>query len=179
MKRITVLFLTVMLVVGIAGLTQAKKEKPAALATITALGCGELLEGGIISASWSWVEDTETPPHTKFGGDAVFNVDVYIGDADPITVALDFELVKLDPLVDDLPTVYAGKMPYSCDDALLCTGVAFKATNEFIGEALAGMFPNVTITFDPPDFSDEVWVKAMNPGVDNGRQNYPLTNVCD
>jgi len=178
MRKITVLFLTVMLVVGFAGLTQAaKKAKPDALVDITGVSCKMTPDGNgdKLEAKWSWAPIELTPLQTQFGGDAIYKVDVYLnGAVEPITVGLEVEIVKFDIELDD----FDGKMSYYCEDSL-CTGDAYPVSDEFIMDALVNLFPDAEeIIYERIDFAEEVWVKAMNPGTGSKRQNYPLVDVC-
>ncbi len=177
MRKITVLFLTVMLVVGFAGLTQAKKAKPLDLAVITGISCGDVADGNgqKFQAEWSWEAIDDTPEHTKFGGDAIYKVAVYLdGAVEPITVGLEVEIVKFDSELDG----FDGKMSYYCTD-FLCMGDAYEVSDEFIIAALGNIFHDAEeIVFERIGFGEEVWVKAMNPGVKRTPQNYVKVNVC-
>ena len=178
MRKITVLFLTVMLVVGFAGLTQAKKAKPLDLAVITGISCGDVADGNgqKFQAEWSWEAIDDAPEHTKFGGDAIFKVAVYLdGAVDSIIVGLEVEIVKFDD--SELDGYDDNKMSYYCEDSL-CTGDAYPVTVTFIEEALDIMFPDAEVEYEIIGFGEEVWVKAMNPGVERTPQNYVKVNVC-
>lgn len=186
MRKTAVFFLSVMLVVGIVGLANAgekkvKKDKPSALATIEGISCVEQDIGpygfGLL-AKWSWTNGTV---QTKFGGDAVYMAYVSIDGGEEELVAIELELSQFDPEVS--LDFFAGKMIYRCttsesSETGECFGVAL-GIEEAIMMAVEEKFPEaVTIDYGDYYFAELVNVKAMNPGVESKRQNYPLVNVC-
>ncbi len=58
-----------------------------------------------------------------------------------------------------------------------CSGAVI-GIEEGIMAVLQNKFPDVSIVLGNYYFDGLVNVKAMNPGVDSGPQNYPLVDVC-
>ncbi len=198
MRKTTVLFLSVMMVVGIATSTQAgkvKKNEQPALATIQAGECvyGELVDpyGEPLLVNWSWSGGTF---QTKFGGDAVYLVSSYsyydidgnlvlvpVSPLDGLLVEVELEQLGTDP--DDLVDPY--NLVYSCtviQGAVGdCSGSILNvqgALNEAIAfDIFEETGVEVEVTVETYELS-YVKVKAMNPGTGSKRQNYPLVDVC-
>ena len=187
MKRLVVFVLSVMLIAGIASLTQAgdKKNLPDGdpLATITPGECDRVQIapfGTSLLASWAWSDGGE---QVKFGGDAVYTINASVTDSPEIfEFEVEFGLVKFDaeiPVED-----YAGQLVYRCSVAQTepageCNGSVLGLRDAIM--AAAAEYLEVSedqITYITAD-RDGVYVKAMNPGGGNGRQNYTLVNVCD
>ena len=114
-------------------------------------------------------------PEPKFGGDAIFNVDVTV-DTDVFPMILEFGIVR--DSQEEPPEDYTGQMYYSCD-GYTCTGTLNDLAT-IIGDAVLAEYPDFS-AFEYELY--KVYVKALNPGKSNGnkRQNYELTpiNVCD
>ncbi|MDT8322200.1 MAG: hypothetical protein RQ826_16915 [Xanthomonadales bacterium] len=156
------------------------QNQPDPLATVTPDSC-DLVQiapfGTSLLASWGWEEGTD---QTKFGGDAVYEVDATVGE-DTSTFEVEFELVQFEPgtLAEDYP----GELVYRCSNAMTelsgsCNGsvlglrdaIRDAAADELdvLPEEITGLVATL----------QGVYVKAMNPGKGNGRQNYELVDVC-
>jgi len=184
MKKLHIAFVTAA-TLAIAPLALAKNAPNDPLATVVPEGCSTVQIapfGTSLLASWSWEEGTI---QTKFGGDAVYLVTVS-GDGgtiwtDPFEV--EFELVQYEP--DTAADEYPGQLVYRCsiaqtDPAGSCNGSVLGLRTAVLNAAIDETgFTAVDIGRNIQASLVGVNVKAMNPGKDNGRQKYPLVNVCD
>ena len=180
------LYLVCLVTAGLflAPMAIAKNDTPGELAIVNAGGC-EMTQvapfGTSLLVRWSWEDGTV---QTKFGGDAAYMV-VVSGDGgttftEPFEV--EFELVMYVPgtLADD----YFGQLVYRCSNAqteelgkcnaavLGLRDAIYAAATEETGFSREEIGANITAT------RVGVNIKAMNPGKQNGRQNYPLVDVC-
>lgn len=188
MKKLVILMLSIFLVVGGVGLGTAAKNnaKPDALATIMGMGCDEDFyddENGLL-VQWSWLDGDG---QTKFGGDAVYMVDATINEGEFPSLAVEVEIELFDPL-----NISAGTLIYRCgtlqsDSAGECIGAILDVETALINAIVANLPEDVDTDPSAEEISITInsyilnWVKvkAMNPGSNSGRQNYPLVNVCD
>ena len=185
MKKLSILLIGLMLLVLAGPTLAAKPESKDPLATIVPGGCSTVQIapfGTSLLASWNWEEGEG---QTKFGGDAEYVVSVSIDDGlnwtDPFEV--EFELVQYEP--DTAADEYPGQLVYRCSNAQ--TDAAGSCNGSVLGLRAAVLDAAITET----GFTAEqigryiqasllgVNVKAMNPGKGNGRQKYPLVDVCD
>lgn len=182
MKLLPVLIST--LCVGAAGTALAGPNSPDPLATITPEGCSHVQiapYGTSLVGSWSWSDGTD---QTKFGGDAVYMGQASADGGDTWTdFEVEFEAEGYEPgtPADD----YFGQFVYRCSTAQTepegsCNGsvlgvrdALLAAVAEQLGVAPADIGDNIEASLVG------VFVKAMNPGHGNGRQNYELTDVCN
>ena len=183
MKKLTLLATAVCLSTFGLGNAVAGKNAPVALAAVSPGGCSftQIAPFGTsLLASWTWADGTI---QTKFGGDALFE-----GEASedgitwmPFEVSIELEQYVPGTAAGD----YEGQLVYRCSNAVSdpsgsCNGsvlgvrsAVINAAAEYLGfdPALSGPYTRASLV--------SVDVKAMNPGPDSGRQNYPLVSVCD
>ena len=168
-----------------APLALAKNDPKTALADVLPGGCPVVQIapfGTSLLARWGWENGTT---QTKFGGDAEYVVSVS-GDGgdnwtDPFEV--EFELVRYEP--GTAAGDYPGELVYRCSNAQ--TDAAGSCNGSVLGLRDAVLNAAAEETgFTPEEIGRYIQaslvgvnVKAMNPGKDNGRQKYPLVNVCD
>lgn len=163
--------------VSVSALAKPGKNAPSALATITSGGCENVQIapfGTSLLANWEWSNSTG---QTKFGGDAVYQI-----EASGFEFEVEFELVQYEPgtLAEDYP----GQLVYRCSNAQTKADGSCNASVLGLRTALRAAAADY-LNVDPElvEFGsatlDGVYVKAMNPGPGNGRQNYPLVNVCE
>jgi hypothetical protein len=182
MMRKSLLVFAIASAVSVSAPAKPGKNTPDALATITAGGCENVQIapfGTSLLASWEWSNGTI---QSKFGGDAVYQVDAGTTESEPEKFEVEFELVQYAPgtLAEDYP----GQLVYRCsnaptDDVGSCNA-SILGLRSALREAAAdylGVAPE-EVEFGSATL-DGVYVKAMNPGPGNGRQNYPLVDVCD
>ena len=169
-----------------APLAFAKNAPKDPLATIVPGGCSTVQIapfGTSLLASWSWEEGTI---QTKFGGDAEYMVHASADDGTSwFDFEVEFELVQYEPgtASDDYP----GELVYRCSNAQTdetgsCNGSVLGLRDAVINAAADWFGGDIT----PEDIGRNIQatlvgvnVKGMDPGKDNGRQKYPLVNVCD
>ena len=168
--------------VSVSALAKPGKNTPVALATIKAGGCENVQIapfGTSLLANWEWSDGTD---QSKFGGDAVYQVEAGTTDTEPEQFEVEFELVQYQP--DTLAEDYPGQLVYRCSNAQ--TDAAGSCNASVLGlrtslrDAAAdylGVAPE-DVEFGSATLNG-VYVKAMNPGPGKGGQNYPLVNVCD
>ena len=161
---------------------QPGKNAPDALATISPGGCDNAQVapfGTSLLANWEWSEGTV---QTKFGGDAVYQVVAAGPEADPEEFEVEFELVQYEPgtLAEDYP----GELVYRCsNEQTLAEGSCTAAVLGLRSALRDAAAEYLDVLPEEVEFGsatlDGVYVKAMNPGPGNGRQNYPLVDVCE
>jgi hypothetical protein len=182
MKKLPVLISALCLgMAGVTGVATAGPNSPDPLATITPGGCGlpQIAPFGTsLLASWEWSGGGD---QTKFGGDAVFT-----GEAsddgwstwEPFEVEFEVEQYEPGTPAED----YFQQLVYRCSVAQTmpagsCNGAVLGVRPALLG-AIADEFGMTLEEIRLRDVTYDVYVKAMNPGKGNGRQNYELTNVC-
>ena len=170
---------------SIAPLALAKDNTNDPLATVIPGGCSNVQIapfGTSLLASWGWEEGTL---QIKFGGNAEYMVSVSgdLGETWTEPFQVEFELVQYE--ADTLASDYPGELVYRCSNAQT------DATGTCNGSVLGLRDAVLNAAADETGFTPEeigryiqatrlgVKVKAMNPGKGNGRQNYPLVDVCD
>lgn len=171
------------------------KNAPDPLATITPGGCSNVQIapfGTSLLASWSWDNTADAGGQTQFGGDAEYAVSLSPdGGATWYDYDIEFELVQYVP--GTLASDYPGQLVYRCSTAQTdatgsCNGSVLGLRDAVMNAALdalnADLNPDTDYTAGDIGGNiqaslEGVEVKAMNPGRGNGRQNYPLVNVCD
>jgi hypothetical protein len=185
MKKLPVLISALCLgMAGVTGVATAGPNSPDPLATITPVGCSYVQIapfGTSLLARWDWSGGGD---QTKFGGDAVFTGEASIDDGVTwVDFEVEFEVESYEPgtLAED----YFRQLVYRCsvaqtEPAGSCNGAVLGVRDALlaaVAEQLGGepeeIGPNIRASLVGVD------VKAMNPGPGNGRQNYPLTDVCD
>ena len=178
MNKLKGFLLSAFLIAGISSVAQAEPgknlKKPFVkvnpFESVTAEGCMTIPDS--VLAQWTYEADTEP----KFGGDAFLSADVTFDTVDGPVIEpkmIEFEIV-IDP--EDTEEREDGKMYYRCVDNL-CTGTLV-LTEVIIDNAVAEQYLN-SLSYENVQLYG-VYVKALNSGAGNGRQNYELTpiNVC-
>lgn len=191
MKKVAMCFLGALFILGISGFTQAQNTREPALADIIPVGCNDVQIApydASLLVSWDWENGTT---QTKFGGDAVFKVEVAVNDLVEF-VTVEIPIVKYEPgtPAEDYEgmLVYRCSVPQtevtgSCNGAILGLNQALE--NAVIAEL--GLLPEDAVVIESYEEPYQVLVKAMNPSfeeMDDGnnkikRQNFPLVDVCD
>jgi hypothetical protein len=145
------------------------KQSPTTLAVVIPGGCS--VDATMLDADWTWENGTA---QTKFGGDALFLADVsYDGELVQEEFEVEFELDKYDAEEETM-----GAVVYDCDatgETGSCSG-SMMGVDDAIAAAIVDEFGE-GYTFEA--IFDGVYVKAMNPGNGNGRQNFELVDVCE
>jgi len=169
---------------SIAPVALAKKNSPELLAEVVPGGCSNVQVapfGTSLLASWGWDAGTD---QTKFGGDAEYMVSVSGDGGDNwVDFEAEFGLVQYEP--GTAAGDYPGELVYRCSNAQ--TEVTGSCNGSVLGLRDAVLNAAVDETgFTPEEIGRYIQatlvgvnVKAMNPGKGNGRQNYPLVNVCN
>ena len=181
MKKRYAIVLGTMMAVGVANLAQAgNKNAPDVLAEVTAGGC-ETVQiapfGTSLLANWSWDNTNSVTGQSKFGGDAVYTVELIDdGTGNPIDVEVEFEVTQyeLGTAAEDYP----GQLVYRCSNAQ--TEVSGDCNGAVLGlrSALQTAVEDAGYVWDSNVIKatlDEVGVKAMKG---TGRQNYSKVDVC-
>ena len=152
----------------ISPLVLAKSPKPA-IADVIPGGCD--VDATMLEADWTWENGTK---QTKFGGDALFLVDVSFEET---LIQEDFEVeFELDKY--DAEEEASGVVVYDCD-LITNTQGSCSASMMGVDEAIAAVITEEFgegSTFEA--VFEGVYVKAKNPGKKNGPQNYELVDVC-
>ena len=181
MKKRYAIVLSTMMAVGFASSAQAgNKNAPDVLAEITAGNCDTVQIapfGTSLLASWSWDNTDSVGGQSKFGGDAVYTVELRDdGNGYPIDVEVEFEVEQYEP--DTAAEDYPGQLVYRCSNAQTdatgsCNGSvlglrdALQTAVVAAGYVWEGNVIKATL--------NEVGVKALKG---TGRQNYPKVDVC-
>ena len=147
----------------------AKSPKPP-IADIIPQGCD--VDATMLEADWDWENGTV---QTKFGGDALFLVDVYFEEN---LIQEEYE-VEFELDMYDAEDETSGVVVYACDSVTNATGscsASMMGVDDAIEDVIVEEFGD-DYTFEA--VFDGVYVKAKNPGKNNGPQNYGLVDVCD
>ncbi|OAJ95349.1 hypothetical protein [Vibrio bivalvicida] len=179
---------------------QAKPAKPA-LVDIEPVSCTTDVDDPVsmVDVEWMWSWETggeDSPPHTKFGGDADLNVTVSATDnlAEPTVTLTDYPFsISFSVSMLDEEEDQANELVYSCEDPEIvddvmsanCTGsLEISELVELASMGLSDMFPEVEEWEEVEVTSatlDDVRIKAMDPSVGVKRmkyQKYPLVSLC-
>jgi len=180
MKKL--LILTSAACLGLAGTAIAKNAQEP-LADVLPGGCSFVQiapYGTSLLARWDWEDGTS---QTKFGGDAEFMVSA---SDDGGTTWYDFEVeFELEAYVPGTsPDEYAGMLVYRCSNAVTETTGSCNGSVLGVRDAILAAAADY-LAVEPGEIGgnisaslEGVTVKAMNPGKDNGRQNFEKVDVC-
>ncbi|RTR32773.1 hypothetical protein [Shewanella atlantica] len=160
----------------------AKPSSLTPLADIIPTGCSTVQIspfGTSLLGRWGWENGTA---QTQFGGDAVYMVSASTDGENWFDFEVEFEVVKYEP--DTLAEDYSGQFVYRCSTAQTeesgtCNGAVLGLRPAIISSAAE------YLQVDPVAFGRNITatlhgveIKAMNPGTDVKRQNYPKTDIC-